>query len=436
MTETSFAQFNGKIGPSNLLSLVRNTAPFLFDSLDKPGNLSGKRLIEMGGHSFGWLDILIHAEQLEAANDPTTQQREDYFALCLACHHATVATYIPTDVDSKIRGHLWQQREDPQALRRMFDFAVGAMQWDISRISARATELSGVGPVSGHNGEMLGVLAGALGGFIKNGDPDYAERAAEAIDKELERECAEYRFALSCVRQTQGLRLETWGLRHRPAVQASSLKPQASTKSWNLTRAEHTNVELDLLRLSSSLTHNVGDLDQGISFWSQREAYQPYRQKFHRLAHENKEPYGGIFQIAAGLYKQLLAAEGHRHYPLRDVRALRTSPDFLLPLGPFFDAWGERVGSHPGLDIESRAETLAALLQGCRKIPNQMGYYRAIAGMARVLNGKLDAVARRMPASLRQELKDSKIRQHIALKQISFESQMRKRAVAILEIQM
>ena len=43
----------------------------------------------------------------------------------------------------------------------MFDLALQWLTWDISGISTRATELSGVGPVSGHNGEMLGVLAGA-----------------------------------------------------------------------------------------------------------------------------------------------------------------------------------------------------------------------------------------------------------------------------------
>src|SRR5690242_523226 len=130
-----FPQFNGKIGPANLLSLVRNTAPFLFE---KPftsllPDVSGKRMIEMGKHPMGWLNILIAAENLEAVKDPTTEQREDYYALCIACHHSTVATFIPTDVDSKIRGHLWQQREDPQALRRMFDLAEQWLSWDISR---------------------------------------------------------------------------------------------------------------------------------------------------------------------------------------------------------------------------------------------------------------------------------------------------------------
>jgi|ERR1043165_230732 hypothetical protein len=392
-------QFNGTIGPGNLLSLVRNTAPYYFKepflSLARIGEAAFQppsiHLIDMAGHPFGWLDILLSAHTLRASNDPTPAERLDYFALCMACHHSTVATFIPTDVDSKIRGVLWQQREEPRHRRRMLDFTLDAMQWDISKISARTTALSGVGPVSGHNGEMLGVLGGALGCFLKTGDAEYAEKAAEAIDAEFKREAHEFRHVL-----------------------------------------EMKDREIDLLRLASSLTHNCGDMDQGISFWSQHECYAPYRERFARLAHENKTPYGGTFQIAAHLYKHILSAEGHRHYPLREVRALRSSPDFLLPLGPFFDTWGETMGAHPALKIDERAEILAALLTGCKKIANQVGYFRAVSGMVRAIGGNLDAILKRMPAALRHELNHAEVKRHIALKQISFESSMKKRAQAVL----
>jgi hypothetical protein len=393
-----FAKFNGTIGPANLVSLVRNTAPFIFEeNFPSAPPARSNRLIELGGHPYGFRTILENAHHLEATGNPSAAQREDYFALCLACHHATVATFVPTDVDTKIRGILWQQREDPAALRRMFELVLQAMQWDISRISTRATALSGVGPVSGHNGEMLGVLAGALGGFLKNGDNEFAAKAADAIEQELAREAHEFRHVLAL-------------------AQAGRADDSA----------------LHLLRLSSSLTHNVGDLDQGISFWSNREIYAPYRERFGRLAHENTTPFDGTYLIAAHLYKRVMSAEGHRHYPLREVRSLRRSADFLLPLGPFFDDWGATLGSHPRLSLDERAEVLAALLSGCRKIANQLGYYRAISGMAAALGGQLEAVARRMPASLRTELKNAEVRKHIALKKISFESGMRKKALAAL----
>lgn len=388
---TQFPQFNGTIGPGNLLSLVRNTAPFLFDpAFGFPEPKASGRLIEIGGHPYGWLDILRAADNLPATPNPSSEEREDYFALCLACHHATVATFIPTDVDGKIRGVLWQQRMDPECRRRMFDLVLHAQTWDLSRISTRTTELSGVGPVSGHNGEYLGVMAGALGTFVKNEDAEYAQKAVDAIDAELKREAHEFEFALKLPGQ-----------------------------------------EIELLRLAMSLTHNCGDLDQGISFWTQNPIYSPYRPLFARLAHENTTPYGGTFQIAARLYKNMLSSEGHRHYPLREVRCLRSSPDFLLPLGPFFDSWGERIATHPSLSLDDRAEVLSALLAGCKKIKGQVGYFRAISGFAHGA-GSLEKFAARMPNSISKELKDPEIKRQVGLSKVSFESSMRKRALQVL----
>ena len=388
---TQFAQFDGMIGPANLLGLVRNTAAFLFDpAFNFPQPQRQGRLIELGGHSYGWLDILRAAPQLTATPSPSDEERDDYFALCLAAHHATVATFVPTDVDSKIRGGLWQQSMPIVSRRRMFDLVLEALKWDVSRISTRTTELSGIGPVSGHNGEMLGVLAGALGAFAKHNDVDYADKAVEAIDAELKREAHEFAFALNQPGQ-----------------------------------------EIDVLRLAMSLTHNCGDLDQGISSWSADPVHEPYRQLFGRLAHENTAPYGGLYQVAARLYRSLLASEGHRHYPLREVRCLRQSPDFLLPLGPFFDAWGQRIATHPALSPDDRAEVLAALLNGCKKIKGQVGYFRAISGFAQGA-GTLEKFSSLLPGSIRPELNNPVVRQHVERSEASFEASMRKRVRQVI----
>jgi hypothetical protein len=154
------------------------------------------------------------------------------------------------------------------------------------------------------------------------------------------------------------------------------------------------------------------------------------RQRFGRLAHENREPYESTFQIAARVYRAAMASEGHRHYPLRGPRALRQSPDFLLPLGPFFDDWGTTIGSHSGLTDDDRAEVLAALVTGCRKIPGQRGYYRAIAGMASALGGRIDDIARRMPSTARSDWKDAELRKQVSVQRVSFESMMKKKLAA------
>jgi hypothetical protein len=90
------------------------------------------------------------------------------------------------------------------------------------------------------------------------------------------------------------------------------------------------------------------------------------------------------------------------------------------------------LGSTKLLNEVERAEVLAALLSGCKKIAGQQGYYRALAGMIDSLGGSLERVARHMPNSIRGLLKDSEIRKKIDMRRISFESQMKKRAQEIL----
>jgi hypothetical protein len=156
-----------------------------------------------------------------------------------------------------------------------------------------------------------------------------------------------------------------------------------------------------LLKLAAILTHNVGDVDQGLNYWQVRvivwckdsdpstamlcavlhctvlyctvsccilihrrsltdhslrpsphllpyplpslpclqtnadgvSAFESHKRKFSRLAHERNDRFGGEFFRAKIIYKELLSAEGHRHYPLREPKCLRTTPDLMLPLG-------------------------------------------------------------------------------------------------------
>jgi len=305
---------------------------------------------------------------------------------------------VPTDVDTKIRKALWSESNDREELRAMCDYALGAAGWDLSLVSRRITVVEGAGPVSGHNGEWLSVVAGAHGRFLSLGDAEYAQKTAAAIDDELSRESSGFQTALAL--------------------------PGA---------------ELDVLRLAASLTHNCGDLDQGIGAWSDSTGahsaedgpWSLSRSRFHRLAHENRTPYGGVFQIAARLYRDVMAAEGHRHYPLRRVRALRQNPGLLLPLGPFLDDWGGIVATHPLLASADRAEVLAALVSGCRKVPNQLGYYRALAGFAATAPRTFENASASLPATAAKELRD--LRKQIGVPRASFESMMRKKVAAVRE---
>jgi len=300
-------------------------------------------------------------------------QIQDYFALCVACHHASVATFVPTDVDSKIRGLLWRESRDPDVLRPMLALALEAQKWALDGISTRVCR-----DVSGHDGEHWSVLAGALGRFLELGDTESADAARTAINKEIARE--EAIFA------------------------AVSKEPGA---------------EIDLLKVVMSLAHNRGDLTQGLSFWTKTPATRPELDEYAER---------GKFAAAVKMYQATgMSAEGHRHYPLRPVKALRRSAELLLPLSPFLDEWGGKVARLPEL-----ADVMEALVAGCRKIEGQQGYYRALAGIREADSRAFDVAAKAMSNGARKDLRDPELRKRMDVPRASFESMMRKRARAAM----
>jgi hypothetical protein len=386
--------WDGWIAPETLGSLVRNTAPFLYATAPTSAafRLTDWIQDDMAAPfrpgerpSSAFLAILRGVDLHNWQRLPFEEQLTDYFALCLACHHATVATFVPTDVDSKIRGLIWRKTRDKDVLRAFANAAFAMGRWDLSGVSKRTTEIGGLGPVSGHDGEWLSVIAGGHGRFLETRDTEFAERTAEAIDIELKRELEAFQIALA----TRGS-------------------------------------ELDTLRFAASITHNLGDLDQGISFWEARAAAVDSLKRFHRLAHENKSAYGGGFQVPADLYKKALATEGHRHYPLRAVKPLRQSAELLLPLGPYLDDWGATIASYAGFSSAERAEVIDALVRGCRKIPGQQGYYRALAGMAERSSRAFEDAVALLPAASRKDLRSPETRRLMAVPRGSFESRLRK----------
>jgi hypothetical protein len=360
------------IGPETLLSQVRGTAPFLEPRLQAA---ESGRLTELGDSPDGFLRILASWENILNPHLSYDEQLQDYFALCLACHHATVATFVPTDVDTKIRGIVWRESRDLDVLRGMMRLALASRGWTEEGVSIRS-----VRGVSGHNGEQWSAIAGGLGRLLELGDTVSAQEALAAIEAEIDREQAVF-----------------------DAVAAEA------------------GAELDLLRLSMTLAHNRGDLTQGMGFWKRTAATAPV---MDRLSEH------GRFSLAVRIYQHTgLSAEGHRHYPLRGVRALRRSAATLLPLCPFLDDWGQVVAQ-----LDDSHEVLAALVIGCQKIPGQQGYYRAIAGMRARSATAFDRAAAHMPNAAQRLLRDAGLRKLIDVPRISFESMMRKRARSALEL--
>lgn len=390
--------FGGFIGPRNLVDLVQSSAPWLFDGTHRqaasvPPRSSG-RLSEQGAHPLGWWTILRAHGALEATPEPTPAQRTDYFALCLAAHFASVATYVPTDVDAKIRHAAWLSQTDGDELNRMRDLAFSTETWDMSGVSARIISVAGAGDVSGHDGERLSVLCGGWLAFQSTNDEVNAGALERSIDAELAREAR----AFDIVAREKGR-------------------------------------ELDLIRLATILTHNAGDVMQSLGSNAGKGVSAAAKQRFLDLARERFERYGGAFGRAAALYRELAASEGHRHYPLRELKTLRAHEDLLLPIGPFLDEWGGVLARFPRWSFADRAGVVAGIVEGCRKVAGQESYYRALCGFDRAHHNGLESreLAQHWSASTKKALADSRMRQKLALKRESFESSYRKRARQVLD---
>src|SRR6202162_1611902 len=168
------------ISPETLIAQVRSSTPFLAARLRVT---EARRLIELGNSSDGFLRILASWQNILRASLTPEEQLQDYFALCLACHHATVATFVPTDVDTKIRGIVWRESRDPDVLRPMLRLALASRAWTEDGVSIRA-----VRGISGHNGEHWSAIAAGLGRMLELGDTASAEEAQAAIGAEIDRE--------------------------------------------------------------------------------------------------------------------------------------------------------------------------------------------------------------------------------------------------------
>lgn len=335
--------------PTFPLTMTRNNNDHHINLNQSLGSQESLRLSEYSSSPNGWLDILRSQSLPQPSESPPKEDRIDYFTLCLACHFASVATYVPTDVDSKIRGHCWFD-PDEDVLVEQFEVLKNALKWDVTSVSKRAVLVPGFhDPISGHNGEWLGVLVGAFGAFLRIGRADLAAEAEQLIASELQREADAFK----------SLRL---------------MKPSNSRDTL-------------ILKMSAILTHNVGDVDQGYSYWADNLKTLPQFAKYSKLAHEHFDRFGGEFYRAKVIYKDLLSAEGHRNYPLREAKALRTSPDFMLPIGPWLESWGRTVATHPTIGEEDLLLIMKQLIRGCDSkskawcVPNQIGYYRAIQGI-------------------------------------------------------
>ncbi|MFO0626717.1 MAG: hypothetical protein U0325_13970 [Polyangiales bacterium] len=361
------------VAPEKVLEQVRNTAAW---SLDGP----------IDGPAYAWRRALLDAPSTPHAHDETWR----YFSLLLAAHFATVATFVPTDVDRHIRHHAWQSCTDPDRLALGVDAIDAWEHWPVREVSARVVETA-AGPLSGHDGELLSVRAGALGRALSLEADAVVERIVAQIDATLARHAA----AFDAVADARGR-------------------------------------ELDALRLAPTIAHNLGDLSRVVTEWPAKSARAAQlRARYGRLGHDDGAVSDARFVRVAELNKQVTAAENHRFLPLRAARPLRLSRALLIGLGPFFDAWGETVARDPLFDDGAAGDlqggigaVVTALLEGHAAAPHLQGYLRALAGIHAARPGGLDAVADAVPARLRKLLRGGPVREALGLSADRFAQRM------------
>ncbi|MGO9710085.1 MAG: hypothetical protein ACLQBL_14555 [Polyangiaceae bacterium] len=365
------------VAPSVLAAQVAATAPWIVDA-DAPA-----------------CAIVRDVESIEA-KWRADALASDYFGLLLAAHYLTVATFVPTDVDARIRHHAWVEA-DRDRLASQLDRVDAAASWDARLVSARtvadprARSPEEGHAISGHDGEWLSVWAGALGRALVIEDDVSRDRCLAAIEASLDRQAGVY-----------------LALEGRPDRLA------------------------DLLRAGTVLAHNAGDLSRVVEQWPKGPSIEPHRARLMKLGHERGDRFGGAFMRAGAINKALTAIENHRFLALRAPRGLRRARALLLPIGPFFDDWGEAVARSTLLEHEDRAAIVEALLETHLRGDDQQGCLRALAAIHEHAPGGLDRLAPDLPARMRKLVSAGVVREAMKTSKATFEGRYLARAKGLV----
>jgi len=345
-------------------------------------------LVEQVRNTAAWLWLDRRCEALTALFDAAADESLDdpgalvrAFRLRLAAHYATVATFVPTDVDAHIRHHTWVAVANDEVFAQARACIDEAAARDARVVSARVTD-----GLSGHDGEWLSVRAGALGRALVLGLDDHAAALAEGIDAELDREQRAFAAALD---------------RGAPATTT--------------------------LALATTIAHNLGDLSRVVDAWPRSARMAEFQARYSRLGHADGARHAADFLLAGALNKELMALENHRFLALRKPRALRRSRALLLPVGPWFDAWGVELCRSESLGDADRAEVVTALVELHLRSPTQEGCLRALAGIHRATRGGLSWYGTALPARLRKEVGRGRIREAIDVSPERFEARLESR---------
>jgi len=322
---------------------------------------------ERGGAAFRYIRVL-------RAYDGRRLTALEYYELCLCAHWATAGSFVPTDVDNGIRWKHWQDVQ-PGLVEEQAKLVVEALSWDYAPVTAK---LAGAGELrlSTHEGTWFSVAVGAYAACLE-ALPAYSTVVLAAMQNEAVREDRAY---------------------------AAITSP------------------IEKLKASALIAHNFGDLDRVVDQW-ELKTNDALRASLYDAAKPGSPLFGGRLGPAGLIHQKHMGADNHRHYPLRAAKGLRKSADLLLPVGPFFDDWGRRVGRHPALTPEDIAEAVRALTDGWTRMHEPAGYARALAGILEVYPGGRRALCKLLPAKDARMLESGSLKAALDVPQERFEAQ-------------
>lgn len=341
------------IAPNILLKHIEATAPFLF-----------KGELDVEGEKREYLKKLIfYKKNLKSLKHLNLTQ---YFHMCMAAHWTTAGTFVPTDVDNQIREKLWKHQDIKKHIEKMAQITLEAAFWDYQQVTNRKSyNRINKEVMSTHEGTWLSVAIGAYCALKKNKKQELANDLAQAILDEIQKE----QDILISLREDR----------------------------------DHIN----FLRAAPLMAHNFGDLDRVMVQWNMN-IEDSFCKKVFKLGHELNSSYSPILVYTGKVNKRFSSKENHRHMSMRQPKALRLSHNFLIPVGPFMDRWGEDLGKSLSLSLEQKAEIIAAFYEGYTRQDQAFGYCRAYGAMIKNIPEGEKAIENYLPFNLVTEIKKSK----------------------------
>ena len=362
----------GGIAPNILLKHIESAAPFIFEG----------ELDSSGDQREFLAKLIYYKKNLKTLGHINLSE---YFHICLSAHWSTAGTFVPTDVDNQIREGLWKHSSIQKHIERMTQLTIESWKWDYTQVTNRISyNRENKQVLSTHEGTWLSVAIGAYCALKKYDMHERAKDVANVILAEIKKE------------------------------------------EQLLLRLREDRDHINFIRTAPLVAHNFGDLDRVMVQWNMHES-DNFCKSIYKLGHILNDSYDPILVYQGQVNKEFTSKENHRHMSMRQPKCLRKSKDFLIPVGPFMDDWGEILGKSKKLDLSEKAEIVSALYEGYIRQDESFGYIRAYKALIGTLENGLKDLEQTLPFDLISTLKTSNFSKLAEISKEDFEDSYVKR---------